>query len=235
MLHTVIPQGYAPCVRTWTTPRRPSACSSACLRTTWAGPSTCAGCPPPCLWRSTAGLNDDLNGVERPASFASPPHRAGTPRRSISLAKWGSAWPCTATSSPWGGAVHRHGSPSAGTRSWTTSTRCMCDQWDWEKVHRPPGPERGLLAADRALPSWALLCGHPGHPARGVPPALTALPPVDREVAFVTTQELEDRWPGLTPREREDAWVKDHPTSFVMGIGGALKSGKPHDRPGPGL
>ena len=47
------------------------------------------------------------------------------------------------------------------------------------------------------------------------------------------TQELEDRWPGLTPKEREDAWLKDHPTAFVMQIGGPLKSGGKHDGRAP--
>ncbi len=64
-------------------------------------------------------------------------------------------------------------------------------------------------------------------------PQLTALPLIHSEVSFVTTQELEDKWPDLTPKEREDAWVKDHPTTFLMGIGGALKSGKPHDGRAP--
>ena len=68
---------------------------------------------------------------------------------------------------------------------------------------------------------------------RSVFPQLTALPLLSPEVCFVTTQELEDRWPDLSPKEREDAWVKDHPTTFLMGIGGALKSGKPHDGRAP--
>ena len=68
---------------------------------------------------------------------------------------------------------------------------------------------------------------------RAVFPQLTALPLVEREVSFVTTQELEDLWPDLSPKQREDAWVKDHPTTFLMGIGGKLKSGKPHDGRAP--
>ena len=68
---------------------------------------------------------------------------------------------------------------------------------------------------------------------RAVFPQLAPLPLIDREVSFVTAQELEDRWPDLSPREREDAWVKDHPTTFLMGIGGALKSGRPHDGRAP--
>ena len=49
----------------------------------------------------------------------------------------------------------------------------------------------------------------------------------------VTAQELEDLWPELSPKEREDAWTREHPTTFLMGIGGALKSGKPHDGRAP--
>ncbi|HWS42082.1 MAG TPA: aspartate--ammonia ligase, partial [Pseudoflavonifractor sp.] len=60
-----------------------------------------------------------------------------------------------------------------------------------------------------------------------------ALAPVSGDVSFVTAQELEDRYPGLTPKEREDAWVKEHPTTFLMGIGGPLTSGKPHDGRAP--
>ena len=56
---------------------------------------------------------------------------------------------------------------------------------------------------------------------------------MERQVSFVTTQELEDRWPSLSPKEREDAWVREHPTTFVMGIGAPLKSGKPHDGRAP--
>ena len=68
---------------------------------------------------------------------------------------------------------------------------------------------------------------------RSVFPQLTPLPLLEEEVSFVTAQELEDRWPDLSPKEREDAWVKEHPVTFLMGIGGALKSGKPHDGRAP--
>ena len=72
---------------------------------------------------------------------------------------------------------------------------------------------------------------HPGHYARALPRAL--LPEIDRRVSFVTSQELEDRWPELTPKQRETAYVKEHPTTFVIGIGAPLKSGKPHDGRSP--
>ena len=52
---------------------------------------------------------------------------------------------------------------------------------------------------------------------------------LNRDVAFVTTQELEDRYPDLTPKQRENVFVKEHGTAFIMKIGDKLKSGEPHD------
>ena len=62
-------------------------------------------------------------------------------------------------------------------------------------------------------------------------PVLTFIP--DREVYFITTQELEDRFPDLTPNERETAICREHHTVFLMQIGKKLKSGKPHDGRAP--
>src|SRR5699024_8438682 len=68
---------------------------------------------------------------------------------------------------------------------------------------------------------------------RTVFPQLCVLPELSREVTFVTSQELEDLYPDKTPKEREDAFVKEHPTTFLMGIGGKLRSGRPHDGRAP--
>jgi len=68
---------------------------------------------------------------------------------------------------------------------------------------------------------------------RTVFPQLSVLPQVSTDVAFITAQELEDLFPDKTPKEREDAFVRDHPTTFLMGIGGKLRSGKPHDGRAP--
>lgn len=66
-------------------------------------------------------------------------------------------------------------------------------------------------------------------------PQLCVLPEIPAEITFITTQELEDLYPDLTPKQREHAFVKDHPVTFLMGIGGKLKSGKPHDGRAPAL
>ena len=64
-------------------------------------------------------------------------------------------------------------------------------------------------------------------------PQLQTLGKLERRVSFVTAQELEDRYPALTPKERENAWLREHKTAFIIGIGGKLKSGRPHDGRAP--
>ena len=62
---------------------------------------------------------------------------------------------------------------------------------------------------------------------------LFVLPLHTPEVTFITTQELEDLYPDLRPKERENAFVKEHGTTFLMQIGDKLRSGKPHDGRAP--
>ena len=105
------------------------------------------------------------------------------------------------------------------------------DQWDWEKVIAPRDRNEDYLKG--VVNAIIKALANTQQTLRSVYPQLTTLPLIDREVSFVTAQELEDEWPGLSPKEREDRWVKDHPTTFLMGIGGALKSGRPHDGRAP--
>ena len=106
------------------------------------------------------------------------------------------------------------------------------DQWDWEKVIAPRDRTEGYLkeTVQHHCPGGG---GYPDHPAGGIPP-------VDRAASGRHSGELchpPRSWrtasPELTPKQREDAWVKEHPTTFLMGIGGKLKSGKPHDGRAP--
>ena len=68
---------------------------------------------------------------------------------------------------------------------------------------------------------------------RSIYPQLMKLPALERNVTFITAQELEDRYPGMTPKERENAFTKEHKTVFIIGIGEKLRSGKPHDGRAP--
>ena len=106
------------------------------------------------------------------------------------------------------------------------------DQWDWEKIITQEDRTRDYSEADgaRHCPRSRAI---PSHFLRSVFPQLSALPELPGQVTFVTAQELEDLYPELSPKERENAIVREHGAVFLMGIGGKLKSGQPHDGRAP--
>ena len=228
MNKTYIPQGYAPLLGLYDTQKaigllkrifEDSLCGALHLRRVSA----------PLFVEASTGLNDDLNGVERPVAFDIP--AAGRDAQVVhSLAKWKRM------------ALYRYQfSVGEGLCTDMDAIRrdelpdnlhsIYVDQWDWEKVLAPRDRNTEYLKATVRQIVSAL--ADTQATLRSVFPQLCVLPLIELEVCFVTTQELEDLWPELTPKQREDAWVKDHPITFLMGIGGALKSGKPHDGRAP--
>lgn len=176
-----------------------------------------------------SGLNDNLNGVERPVAFDL---KEGNRSAEIvhSLAKWKRY------------ALKQYGFlPGEGLYTDMNAIRrdedtdnihsIYVDQWDWEKVIAPR--DRNLDYLKHTVEAIVCAMADTQKTLRSVFPQLSVLPQVHKAVSFVTTQELEDAFPHLTAKEREDAWVKDHPTTFLIGIGGALQSGKPHDGRAP--
>ena len=175
-----------------------------------------------------SGLNDDLNGVERPVSFDVPclDERAEVVH---SLAKWKRY------------ALAEYGfRPGQGLVTDMNAIRrdeeldnlhsIYVDQWDWEKV---------ITAKDRTLPFLQetvrdivdAVCSTADE-LRWKFPELKAIR-LTREPTFITTQELEDLYPDLTPKERENAFTRAHGTVCIMQIGGQLKSGIRHDGRAP--
>ena len=105
------------------------------------------------------------------------------------------------------------------------------DQWDWEKI---------ISAADRCDAylhnTVRAIVGAICETADALDEAFPSLRvKLSRDVTFVTAQELEDRWPELTSKEREHAICREKKTVFIQGIGRKLKSGKPHDGRAPRL
>lgn len=115
--------------------------------------------------------------------------------------------------------------------SLTICNSVYVDQWDWEKVILPENRTRDYLKLT-VMDIVAAICDTQDT-MRAIYPQLTVLPKLERRVSFIDAQELEDMYPGLTPKQRENAYVKEHKTAFIMGIGGKLKSGKPHDGRAP--
>ena len=228
MEKTYIPQGYAPCLNLYDT-QKAIAILKRLFEDTLGGALHLRRVSAPLFVEASTGLNDDLNGVERAVSFDIP--AAGHDAQVVhSLAKWKRM------------ALYRY-QFSVGEGLYTDMNAIRrdeqpdnlhsvyVDQWDWEKVIAPR--DRTVEYLQETVRTIVKAMCETEQTLRSVFPQLTALPRLSPEVSFVTTQELEDRWPALSPKEREDAWVKDHPTTFLMGIGGALKSGKPHDGRAP--
>ncbi len=228
MNNCTIPEGYRPLLGLYDT-QVAIAMTKRVFEDTLSGALRLRRVSAPLLLDAATGLNDDLNGVERPVEFDI--RATGTRAQVVhSLAKWKRA------------ALHRYGfGVDSGIVTDMNAIRrdedldnlhsIYVDQWDWEKIIAPE--ERTLEHLQDTVKRIVGAICDTEKTMRSLFPALNILPATQREITFITTQELENQYPGLTPKEREDAFVKDHPTTFLMQIGGALRSGKPHDGRAP--
>ena len=183
----------------------------------------------PLFVEENSGLNDNLNGVERPVSFDIPDVHA-TGQVVHSLAKWKRL------------ALKRYQfHPGEGLYTDMNAIRrdedldnlhsAYVDQWDWEKIIT--AEDRNLDYLKNTVRAIVGALRDTQAFLRSVFPQLSVLPELPGEVTFVTSQELEDLYPDFTAKERENAFVREHPVSFLIGIGGKLRSGKPHDGRAP--
>ncbi len=173
------------------------------------------------------GLNDDLNGVERPVGFDIP--AVGHDGQVVhSLAKWKRL------------ALHDYDFfVGNGLVTDMNAIRrdeeldnlhsIYVDQWDWEKVI-DQGTRNTAYLMDTVEKIVSAICGTLDELKWQFSDLNTQL---CRDVAFVTAQELEDLWPELTPKQREARFTQEHKTVFIRQIGGKLKSGQPHDGRAP--
>ena len=173
------------------------------------------------------GLNDDLNGVERPVGFDIP--AVGIEGQVVhSLAKWKRL------------ALHDYNFfVGNGLVADMNAIRrdeeldnlhsIYVDQWDWEKVIDESTRNEAYLK-DTVRRIVSAICGTLDELKWQFSSLDTDL---CRDVFFLTAQELEDMYPQLTPKEREGVITKKHRTVFIQQIGGKLRSGKPHDGRAP--
>ena len=175
----------------------------------------------------TTGLNDNLNGVERPVGFDVP--AVGSDAEVVqSLAKW-KRWALKRYDFNVGKGVVCDMNAIRRDEELDNLHSVYVDQWDWEKVidEKQRTPEYLREVVRRIVTA---ICGTLDELKWYYPQLGTEL---EREITFVTAQELEDLYPTLSPKEREDRFVSVHHTTFIQGIGGALRSGKPHDGRSP--
>ncbi len=183
----------------------------------------------PLFVEEASGLNDNLNGYERPVAFDIPD--VGQEAQVVhSLAKWKRYALARYEIRPGKGIVT---DMNAIRRDEVVDNlhSVYVDQWDWEKVITAETRNEALLRETvQRIVNAIYVTGETLKIE--FPQIVTQIP---REVLFVTTQELEDRFPDLSGAERETAFHREHKDKavFLMQIGGALRSGKPHDGRAP--
>ncbi len=173
------------------------------------------------------GLNDDLNGVERPVEFALAETKSNV-QIVHSLAKW-KRMALYKYAFPVGEGLYTDMNAIRRDEEMDNLHSVYVDQWDWEKViDRATRNEATLKETVKKI--VGAICDTQAD-IQKIYPALKG--ELSREVSFITTQALEDLYPSLTPKERERAYLKEHKTAFIMQIGGVLQSGIKHDGRAP--
>jgi len=182
----------------------------------------------PLFVKGGTGINDDLNGIEKPISFAVkaiPDSRAEIVQ---SLAKWKRM------------ALADYGfNPGEGIYTDMNAIRpdevlddihsVYVDQWDWERVMRDD--ERNLAFLRGIVERiYGVILRTEQHIGEKYPQLRPFLPP---KIEFIHSEELLRRWPDLTPRERENEICREAKAVFIAGIGAPLADGKPHDGRAP--
>ena len=216
-----IPDGYRPLLDAYDT-QRAIAYIKQTFQEEFSSSLNLKRVSAPLFVTEESGLNDNLNGYERPVAFDVP--AVGTGAQVVhSLAKWKRL------------ALKRyHFSVGNGLYTDMNAIRrdeeldnihsIYVDQWDWEKVITRENRNLDYLKLIvRAIVK--AICNTNDRLQVRYPQLHTKLSP---DVSFITTQELEDLYPDLDDHGRENAYVKEHPTACIMQIGGKLRSGKPH-------
>ena len=178
---------------------------------------------------ASSGLNDDLSGVERPVAFdINGVH--DTAQVVHSLAKW-KRLALKRYQFQVGEGLYTDMNAIRRDEDLDYLHSSYVDQWDWEKVIARE--DRNVEYLKNTVRAIVGALADTQHFLHSVFPQLSVLPKLTHDITFVTSQELEDLYPTFSGKEREDAFVQEHPVTFIIGIGGALKSGKPHDGRAP--
>ncbi|MBQ2736361.1 MAG: aspartate--ammonia ligase [Clostridia bacterium] len=180
----------------------------------------------PLFVNSESGLNDNLNGVERPVNFDI--HSGENIEIVHSLAKW-KRLALKEYGFKVGEGLYTDMIAIRRDETMDNIHSMYVDQWDWERIiTKEQRTEKTLKETVRSI--YSSLRRTEKYISELYPYIERELPD---EITFVTTQELEDRYPDLDSKGREKAAAKEYGAVFIMQIGGELKSGKIHDGRAP--
>lgn len=179
----------------------------------------------PLFVRVESGLNDNLNGVERPVGFE---HENGRLEVVQSLAKW-KRMALARYKIPTGQGLYTDMNAIRRDEELDNLHSMYVDQWDWEKViSKEMRNEKTLKSV--VIIIYSVFRDTADYMSGLYPQLVFDLP---HDITFITAQELEDMYPEMTPKERENAITRKLKAVFIQGIGHDLISGKPHDGRAP--
>ena len=178
----------------------------------------------PMVVLSGMGLNDDLNGVERPVGF--PIKDMNEQRAEVvhSLAKWKRIKLGQMNVQP-GRGIYTDMNALRPDEELDNIHSIYVDQWDWEKVISYE--QRTLDYLKKTVRRIYEAIKVTENKLYVEFPQIEPMLPED--LFFIHSEELLKMYPNLSPKERENAIVKEHKAVFIIGIGGALSDGQPHD------
>ena len=178
----------------------------------------------PMVVLSGTGLNDELNGVERPVRFPIRDMAEQQAEVVHSLAKWKRAKLAQMGIQP-GRGIYTDMNALRPDEELDNIHSIYVDQWDWEKVIRREDRHLGFLKQTVRRIYEAIKVTE--NKLFVEFPQIT--PELPEDIHFVHAEELVQLYPGLTPKERENEIVRRWGAVFIIGIGGALSDGQPHD------
>ncbi|MDE6696901.1 MAG: aspartate--ammonia ligase [Muribaculaceae bacterium] len=177
---------------------------------------------------SGTGINDDLNGVEHPVSFSIDAMGAKKAEVVHSLAKWKRMKLGAYDIAP-GYGLYTDMNAIRTFEDLDNLHSLYVDQWDWEKSIRKEDRNLDYLK-NTVRKIYAAVKKVEAQIYERFPHITPWLPD---EVTFIHSQELLDKYPDLTPKERENEAAKEFGAVFIIGIGAPLTDGKPHDGRAP--
>ena len=174
------------------------------------------------------GINDDLNGVERPVTF--PIKDMGEQLAEVvhSLAKWKRLMLGEYGIKP-GYGIYTDMNAIRGDEELDNTHSLYVDQWDWCRTITPA--DRNLTFLRKIVRSIYAAIRRTEYLVCETYPQIESFLP--EEIHFIHSEQLRQMYPDLTPKEREDAICRQYGAVFIMGIGGKLGDGKEHDGRAP--
>ena len=182
----------------------------------------------PLIVEKGTGVNDDLNGIERPVKVHVKELETTSVEIVHSLAKWKRARLGKLGIKP-GQGLYTDMRALRPDEDFSDVHSIYVDQWDWEKV---------ILESNRSLPYLKKIVSEIYLSILETETYITSIIPklkafLPKEITFVHSEELQQKYPALTPKQRENEIARSKGAIFIIGIGGTLADGKPHDSRAP--